>query len=341
MTIITNPQISRNPYNDTSLTSFGYQAPYGNAAFPKSVGVEEAFKLANLNWEVKKQPMYYDPKDEGMDFNKAPKVHAMVRQDTGEYLGHVGDRYKPFQNRDLIPMLEIIAGVENLKVEAAGTMKGGAFVFLVMERPKTFEPIKGDPINLKLMVSCGHNGEDAIRITSFSQRIICTNMVRLAMSTAKHSISIRHSASMNFQIARAGAILQKGEAVFREHEEMLREMSKVEMSVADWNTLVHTLHPDPEANKDGEVSQRALSIATNKRNLLTELFEGRAIGSEKAGKTLYGAYNVLSEFATHRFGRGESGSSQRFYNNLLGDAKTSAAGFMEEGTAILQQLMVA
>src|SRR5580765_5907477 len=63
--------------------------------------IDEAIKIAGLDWTVETQPVYVDGYDNGVKFAQAITSHkAIVRKDTRQVLGVVGNRYTPLQNRD-------------------------------------------------------------------------------------------------------------------------------------------------------------------------------------------------------------------------------------------------
>src|SRR6478672_110731 len=83
----------------------------------------EAIKLANLDYNVIKQPLY-TINNEG-DTKAVKNFFTTVRQDTGEPLGVVGRKYEIIQNIDAFSFFDSIIGGDGILYETAGALGAG------------------------------------------------------------------------------------------------------------------------------------------------------------------------------------------------------------------------
>lgn len=316
-----------NPKN--SFLAVTHNSPFANSVFPKpAMTAEEALREGRIDWTVEKRPaLAGGSSDDPGAVIRIPDHFSIVRTDTEQPLSVVGKRYHEFQNADLIPLLEALAGEGDLEYTAAGSMRNGNFVFVVMKTPFLSEPTKGDTVETFLMASTGHDGKHPIQLTAFTHRLACLNQMRRTLNGKKRQISIRHTKNLNISLEKSRFILQNGRQAFEEYDAKMKSLASQGMSVGQWNDLTHFVFPDPISKDDEEVSQRSLTYAQNRRNHLTELFEGGGQGTELCGKTFWGAHNALTEYYTHWNGR--NNPENRFQNNLMSTQPTSSAMAME------------
>jgi hypothetical protein len=96
-------------------------------------------------------------------------------------------------------------------------------------------------------------------------------------------------------------------------EPVMQEFASHGMNKASLNAYFEAVYPDP---LDPGKQERAAANAAKTRDFLTELFEGRAIGSDMGASkgTLWGAYNAVTEYTDHhQLARGESFQEQGGY----------------------------
>jgi len=89
--------------------------------------IEEAIKLAGLDWTVSMQPTYC--KVDGNDV-KLPN-RAVVRSTDRKVLGVVGPTYEPLQNAAAFQFFQPVIDEGHVTLETAGSLKGGQRVWIL------------------------------------------------------------------------------------------------------------------------------------------------------------------------------------------------------------------
>ena len=261
---------------------------------------EEAIVHAGLDFRVNLYPVFTSVY--GTTVNVDNK-YALCREDTKAPLAIVGSKYTPIQNQQCFSFMDAIAGPERMvHYNTAGSLYGGRKIWLAAELTNiTIEPVSGDLVKTFLVLIKGHDGVTPLMAFFTTVRIVCANTMNAALAGAKkeNMVRIRHTRSAMGRVEEARRIL--GLAIDRTDEfaQMARSLARKQMNNAKWNDFLDNLIPLPEL-EEGKETSRGLTIATNKRDMLTELFEA-GVGTDIPGVrgTAWGALNAVTEWTTH------------------------------------------
>lgn len=172
-----------------------------------------ALYIAGLNgWNVRKVPLYAE--EIGPQYGTGVarmNVHnrwATIRTnpETGrpDYLGVVGRTYQPIQNEALASMMDVLTYESGAALETAGSMDGGARVFLTMRMPEalTIQLDDGhiDTTDYYIAAFNSHDGSSIMRLMVTPVRVMCCNMQTFALNKALSSVAIRHTESAQGRI---------------------------------------------------------------------------------------------------------------------------------------------
>ena len=78
-------------------------------------------------------------------------------------------------------------------LDTAGSMRGGADVFVTMRLPKTMLVGGVDELDVNIAILNNHTGDRAITGLITPTRIVCANTQRAALANATASFKIRHT----------------------------------------------------------------------------------------------------------------------------------------------------
>ena len=264
---------------------------------------EEAIEAAGLDFEVKLLPTYTTTGDSGLI--PIPNNFAVTRMDTEAPLSVVGSKYVPIQNKQCFEFLDSVVGPENLiEYHTAGSLYGGKKIWLLAKLTGlTVDIVPNDTLTSYLALVKGHDGQTPMYAFWTTTRIVCQNTANAALQDASRKkdklVRIRHTRSAQDKVQEAKRILgftiEQAEANIGN----LKRLARKQMGTAAWEDFLDNLFPLPELDEGVETS-RGLTIATKKRELLTELYESGA-GTDIVGVrgTAWGAYNAVTELTTH------------------------------------------
>jgi phage/plasmid-like protein (TIGR03299 family) len=307
---------------------------------------EDLSEMAGLDYEVDLVPMYLGPEYD----NRPSGSCATIRRDTGEILGNkMSPDYSIISNREAFSFMNSIAAENQIEFHTAGALGKGERIWMMAKLPNAIVlPGKGkgedDVIEKNLLLVNWHDGSGAMRCLWSPVRVVCANTVRAALAGKDGSgVYIRHSGEIQNKIQEAQHLLGLGVRYFDSVEPVFQEFANHAMSKMSLDAYFKAVYPDP---LDPGKQERAAKKARDTRDFLTELFEGRAIGSDMGASngTLWGAYNSITELVDHhQLCRGEefveqggyvarkttdAGSSRRLERIWFGDlAKTKQHAF--------------
>ena len=252
------------------------------ASAPKS---QEALRLAELDWKVIQEPIYTGNEE------KIEGFKANVRDLDRKVLGVVTDRYKIIQNDEAFAFTDELLG-EGVRYETAGSLMGGRKVWLLAHLPHEYI-ITGDRISPYLVFSNTHDGSGAVKVALTPIRVVCSNTLNLALSTAKRSWSMVHTGNVKDRLKEAGDTLFLAEKYMDrlgKEFENLRMKKLTDQQVLDY---IEILLPC----EDDSTPQQVKNMERLREDLKMRYFEAPDL--QDVGKNAYRFINAVSDFATH------------------------------------------
>lgn len=284
--------------SDGTASAFYVKAPawhdLGNV-LESAPSPEEGIKMAGLDWEVEKRPL----------FTTGPfgqqKIHshmAVYRKSDNSVLGVVGDRYKCLQNKEAFNWFAPACESGEVELESAGSLRDGARIW-VLGRIKDAigDVVPGDAVKGYVLLAHSHDGSLSVQLGFTKIRVVCANTLGMAIRGQGDSklLKIRHTESMHDAMAIAREVMDLKRAEFAGTLEQYRRLAAVG---CDTETLERYLRIVFAPGKDPEDKETAKTLVKK----VTPLFEA-GTGSEFARGTMWNAFNAVTEFVTHVRGR--------------------------------------
>ena len=214
----------------------------------EAVGSEEALRLAGLDWEVNQEPVIYDGKKTGYQFN--------VRSSDKSVLGVVGGRYKPVQNAAAFAFTDELIGGD-VRYETAGSLASGKRVWMLAKMPDT--TILDDVVEPFLCLTNSHDGFGSMKVCMTPVRVVCQNTLNMALNGAKRTWNVRHSGNIQNKLAEAQHTLGLAQKYMDNFAKEAEELYKIKVAPKDFSKLANTLFPiTDEMSRRKEESQYLL-----------------------------------------------------------------------------------
>ena len=279
--------------------------------------IEEAIRLAGLDWEIQTEQCYLH---DGTEVD----CKAVVRQTDRRVLGTVGPNWKPIQNaqafRPFAPFLTAGAAT----IEAAGSLKGGRRVWMLarLSRPDSvIVPQADDRVAKYLLVAVGHDGTLTLRVGFSPIRVVCQNTLDVALREGDSTqIRIRHSVGAAGAIEALTATIQEIDTRFERAAKVFRALAaKPIHNARQLQAYIAAVYPPP--------AKSAEAAATEGSALLTNLLarphvsalpspfspEGGNMTAETKSR-VYEEIARLFEFGTGNRAPGVAGTAWAAYN---------------------------
>lgn len=313
----------------------------------EAVSSQHAITLAGLDWAVEKLPLLFKHPVTG-EIVGQEESFGIVRKDTAGYLGTVGSRYQPIQNAQAFEFLDKVIGEFDAKYESAGSIHGGKKIWLLVHLPKQSFAVNGqDKVEAYALFSNPHDGSGVALCVPTSQRVVCNNTLRVAISGSKgKGLSIRHTGNVKAKIAEAQSALGlavEGFHKFRDQAEVLARTplpnvedyfdnvldQVLDVTAAEalkgFNPLEAALLTAEARAKKEEAFLKACERRSNILDDILQRYESPTNGVGGTRGSAWSALNAVTEHANHaepsrKIGSQHAQASRRFESVTVGDA---------------------
>lgn len=245
---------------------------------------DEALKLAGLDWQVSKEPVYQKT---GEAFKPVPDRFLTVRDLDQRTLGIVSSNYHIFQNNEAFDFLDTITdtGSKAAKYTTAGSLFEGRRVFLTLKIGDTFMVGDEDAHDMYLMVTNSHDGTQAFSASVTTIRAVCNNTVTMALREAKSKWTLRHKTELSGKIEDARQALKMSWTYADAFQEEVDRLLDIEVTKDAFNKIIERAVPESKFQHDKDVAA------------IMDVFEYEPTVQMGGGAgTGWGAYNAVTYF---------------------------------------------
>jgi phage/plasmid-like protein (TIGR03299 family) len=286
---------------------------------------ETMLKASHLDWEVKKFDLYANIIGGARDGDTIRSTEKMVvRTDTMQELGVVGDGYAIVQNRESFTFLDSLVQDGIMRYESAMALRGGRVIAVLARMPSTDEIADGDTSNRYVLFQSSHDGSMNLRAIPTSVRVVCMNTLRIATQGID---GIRHSGDMSRKLDYMRKYLSQFDAKFTLFRDKARKLAATPIV---WGTSIHTdsirKYIDtlfPPVREEG----RAKTIRDGKVAAIRRNYRNDRQMLPSIRNTWWSLFNSVTELVDHgaemRFkGEGRERQENKFSNVVTGDGAT-------------------
>lgn len=199
-----------------------------------AVNSKEALKLAGLDWEVIKEPVY------NSGGQKIKNYHANTRATDGSILGIVSNRYSIIQNHEAFDFTDSLVG-EELYYETAGSLRDGKQIWLLGKLPE--RTIVGDKLEPYICFINSHDGTAGVKCCMTPIRVVCNNTLNLALNGAKRVWSTTHTGNVQAKLQQAKVTLGFADLYLQKLDEASDELANQSFSEGEMRDVLNDLFP--------------------------------------------------------------------------------------------------
>lgn len=248
----------------------------------------EAIQAAGLNYRADLVPMITE------DGITVPDRKAVVRSDTQEVLGVVGNSYVPIQNGKCFSFLDAVVAEGSVRYHTAGALGKGERIWLLAKLSGHIQVKNTEDVTDKyLLLSNSHNGSSALRVFFTPIRVVCANTLAIAQRKGRgQGIAIQHKGDLAAKVRQAQKVLGLAHRFYDDVQVRVDVLANHYPTTAQLKTFFETLYPDPSDGKNKR--------AENIRSELFRLFEeGRGQDIPNIRHSAWAAYHAVTEWVDH------------------------------------------
>ena len=210
---------------------------------------------------------------------------------SGTPLGIVSTKYSVIQNSTAFAFLNSLVA-EGMKFERAGGLQNGRKVFILARMPDRYI-ISGESISPYIVFINSFDGSGAVKILMTPVRMICLNMLNLALRKTLRSWSAVHCGDVVGKLEDAKNTLIYADRYMQELGAAIEDMKHQTITDAKVIELTDALYPTNDKMTDIQLR----NIGQQRNDLLERYFHAPDL--EPMKKTAYRFINAVSDHATH------------------------------------------
>lgn len=274
--------------------------------------IEVWAREAGMDWKVNRSKVRYATEKSG-SFREWPARHVLFRSDTKTAMSIVSDGYQIVQPQRVLEFFHGTAAENNLTLETAGTLHGGARYWALAKTGHELRVAGTDLLKGYVLLATSCDGSLATTAKFTSVRVVCQNTLSAALGDRREEIRVLHSSKfdetkvkMNLGLIAedwkefgdranvlAGVKVSKKAAVLT----LIKAFGDYEKFEADLAKFRQLVDPSGKAFEE----QPNVSVMAN----VIKLFDGKARGAglKSSTGTAWGLVNAATEYFDHAAGR--------------------------------------
>lgn len=281
--------------------------------------VDSFITAAGLDWAVGLTKLFTSDTHPILGRVEVPNrgVYRKDKKGGDALLGVVGPTYTPLQNRDAFAWFQPFIDAGLATFHTAGSLFDGRKVWVMAELAGgDMEVRPGDHVKRFLMISNSHDGTSAVRVGFTPVRVVCANTLAAAHGNADSKlVRLRHTKGMAAGLNDLREAIDVANQEFSATLELYRKLANRAINQDDLRKYVR-LVLNVEEPKSGETMH---GRTANRIDKLVQLaFAGRGNG----GGTFWDAYNGVTEFLSHEYGRDQENRVNALW---FGDSREMSA----------------
>lgn len=276
----------------------------------KGTTLVEAGQVADVYYDVILQPKFSYLPDSIMPVTVPEEVGIWRAPMAGDnswcYFGSASDNYEIMETKKLFDAFGPLADKWN--VETVGAIGKGDTIFFVLDAG--IVEVNGDEIHQYFMVTDNKSKKQATSVVFTPIRTVCENTLISGLAASKMNVAIKHYKGVTQKIIDVASTANNMVRMMETTNEIFSNMAKIRFSVTDFQKIVEDIiYPSPILEEGENVTEAFLKMkekAEESQMVSVELFSRLNDENSKAANTAWNAYNAITEWESHKPGKGIS-----------------------------------
>lgn len=262
--------------------------------------VEEILNKTNLNWTVRREEIQTES---GIII---PDHKALIREDNDHVLSIRSKTYTPFQNEELVELLDRVSGITGYEIKTGGSFSGGGKVYVQL---KSDNLILGDDVVEGYLTGINSfDGSTSLAFGPSNVTISCKNTFFASFREIK--TRVRHTKNMKVQV---DEICQRLENAQKEEKKIFEKITRFNETPFDdvlKQRVIKTLF-DIDQKLDLTKVEDLEQISTRTQNNLSRFYVDLNGELQQKGETMWGLFSGITKYTTHSL-KGEMMENKMF-----------------------------
>jgi hypothetical protein len=260
--------------------------------------ITELLDQTNLNWTVRKENIQTES---GIILDK---MSAIVREDTNVPLSVCSNGYYPYQNHELLELLDKVSKQTGLPIHKGGYFGNGEKIYIQLKSNNL--KLGTDRIEGYITGINSFDGSTSLAFGNSNITISCQNS--FFMANRELSSKVRHTKNM---MSKVDEICRKIDGSVNEEKEMfdsIIRLSETRIGINDIDNVIRNLF-NIEKNVDLRNDEQVSTVTRNKLSRFHIDLRGEI--NEK-GDNLWGLFSGVTKYTTHSLTKGDNSEMKLF-----------------------------
>ena len=260
---------------------------------------QEVLEKTGLDWNVRIEKTFTES---GIELDRI----GLVREDTNEILGVHSTNYVPYQNEQLMELLDRVSNYTGLDIHRGGMFGGGKKVFIQLKSNDL--RLGNDRIEGFVTGVNSFDGTTSLAFGNSNLTISCQNTFFAAY---KNLEKVRHTKNM---VHRVDEICRGIDGIVQEEQQMfdtIKKMSETRFSQETKDRVIKSLFDiDMDIqlvnyhNEDG--------LSTNVKNKLSRMYIDMSGELQEKGDNVWGLFSGVTKYTTHSLSKDDNTENKMF-----------------------------
>jgi hypothetical protein len=260
--------------------------------------INELLNKVNLNWKVRTEPIRTKS---GIILDG---YSAIIREDNQKPLSVRSDGYHPYQNHELLELLDKVSTQIGLPIHNGGSFGGGGKVFIQLKSNDL--KLGSDKIEGYITGINSFDGSTSLAFGNSNVTISCQNTFFAAYREVQSKV--RHTKNMSIKI---DEICKGIEGFVKEEKEIFQNIKK--LSEVKVDQKVKDLVTRMLFNVDRQVDlQDEDAISTVTRNKITRYYIDLNGELKEKGDNMWGLFSGVTKYTTHSLTKNDNTEAKLF-----------------------------
>ena len=304
--------------HNVETMAYAGEVPWHGLGVPVSndMSAYEMMEAAQLNWSVKKQPMYFMPNEDNSNWvNNSTGVLVedkmlLIREKDNMQLDVVGKNWHPVQNQEAFDFFYDWVEEGKMEMHTAGSLSNGKIVWILAKVNETFEVLKNDIVESYMLFTNPHSFGTSLNVRFTPIRVVCNNTLQLALGQHNNGIRLDHTKKFDPHLVRDTLGLATDS--MRVYQHQATYLASKHATGEQRDNYFKEMFPMTDYEKDVKGYVRSKKAADANR-----LHNNGTPGSEFSKDSWWDTFNTLTFMYDHKLGRS---NASRIRSSWYGEA---------------------
>ena len=304
--------------HNVETMAYAGEVPWHGLGVPVSndMSAYEMMEAAQLNWSVKKQPMYFMPNEDNSNWvNNSTGVLVedkmlLIREKDNMQLDVVGKNWHPVQNQEAFDFFYDWVEEGKMEMHTAGSLSNGKIVWILAKVNETFEVLKNDIVESYMLFTNPHSFGTSVNVRFTPIRVVCNNTLQLALGDNNNGIRLDHTKKFDPHLVRDTLGLATDS--MRVYQHQATYLASKHATGEQRDNYFKEMFPMTDYEKDVKGYVRSKKAADANR-----LHNNGTPGSEFSKDSWWDTFNTLTFMYDHKLGRS---NASRIRSSWYGEA---------------------